>query len=103
MKNVSVDQLLAMWNTRENMAIAKIESYYLHHKRSTVHVALETIEDTEWFWSPNEIKRFDELWKQGMPLTQMAKELGRSEIAVLLESLDRLYEGKIKARKWKIW
>ena len=88
---------------KENRARAKIESYYLRLNRNVIYTSLEDIEDTEWFWAPSEIKRFDKLWKEDVPIRDMAVELGRSEIAVFLQSLDRLYKGKIQDRGWKIW
>lgn len=90
-------------NGSENKAKAKIESYYLRLKRNTIYTSLEDMEDTEWYWSPSEVREFDWLWKKDMPIKEMATELGRSEIAVFLQALDRLYKGRIKPRDWKIW
>lgn len=87
----------------EKSARTKMEQYYLRHRRSVIHTSLEDIEDTEWFWSPSEIRKFDELWDADMPIRDMAKELRRSEISIFLLSLDRLYKGQIKPRNWKIW
>ncbi|MFE8704112.1 hypothetical protein ACFYKX_26445 [Cytobacillus sp. FJAT-54145] len=87
----------------DNKAKGKIESYYLRLKRNTIYTSLEDIEDTEWYWSPSEVKEFDELWNKDMPIKEMALELGRSEIAVFLQSLDRLYKGKIQPRNWHFW
>lgn len=72
-------------------------------QRNAMNISLERVKDTDWFWSLGEIQMFDELWFDGMPIVDMAKELRRSEVAVFLQSLDRMYRGKIKPREWKIW
>lgn len=92
-----------MNNISDKRVRSKIESHYLRLKRNVIYTSLEDIEDTEWFWAPSEIKKFDQLWNEDMPIKEMAIELGRSEVAVFLQSLDRLYKGKIEARKWNIW
>lgn len=89
--------------TRENMAIGNIESFYFKKRRNQIHISLEDLEDTEWMWSTSEIRNLEKLWKKRMPLKDMAVELGRSEIAVFFQVLDRLYKGRIQARNWNIW
>jgi adenylate cyclase class IV len=103
MSNSTAEQLLATLNLKENITIGKMEQYYLRNKRPLIYVALEEVEDAEFFWSPVEIKLFTRMWKMGMKLEDIAKELHRSEIAVFLLSLDRIFQGKIKPRDWKIW
>lgn len=80
-----------------------MENYYLRNRRNIIYTSLEEIEDTDWFWCPSEIEKFDNLWNEGKPIKEMARELNRSEIAVFLQSLDRIYRGKIKPRDWRIW
>lgn len=89
--------------TIEKMTAGKIESYYLKLKRNSIYTSLEDIQDTEWFWSPSEIKEFDWFWKQEKPIQEIAKELGRSEVAVFLLALDRMYKERITPRDWRIW
>ena len=102
-KQVTVDQLLALWNTSENMAKAKIESYYLKDKRQTIYVALENVNETEWFWSESEVKRFDRLWNMNMTLEGIAEQMERSMVSVLFLAFDRMYNEKVKLRDWDIW
>lgn len=87
----------------ENKCIGRVEYYYLKEKRNNIHISLEDLDDTEWFWSLSEVVKFDRLWKQGTPLKEMAKELRRSEVAVFLQALDRIEKGKVKPRNWNIW
>jgi hypothetical protein len=82
---------------------ARMENYYLRFKRNVIHTALEDIEDTDWFWCPSEIQKFDELWEQDKSIKEMAQELRRTEIAILLLSLDRIFKGEVKPREWRIW
>lgn len=87
----------------EARTIAKIESYYLKQQRIKINVSLEDLEDTEWFWSNTEIRKLDAMWKQDMPMTEIAEELRRSEVAVFLQCLDRISKGALKPRNWSIW
>lgn len=89
--------------TRSKMAAGHIESYYLQLRRNTIYTALEDLPDTEWFWAPSEIKEFDWLWEKDMPIKDIAREMGRSEIAVFLLGLDRMHKEQVKLREWKIW
>jgi hypothetical protein len=67
-------------------------------------VALEDVEDTNFFWSQEEIQRFDEMWFEDMPMTDIAKEMRRTELSVFLLAVDRMFQGKNKPRKgWKFW
>lgn len=89
--------------TRDKMAAGHIENYYLRLKRNVIYTALEDIEETEWFWSPSEIKEFDWLWNKDKPITEIADEMGRSAVAVLMLALDRIHKERIKPREWRIW
>lgn len=87
----------------ERMCLGRLEGDYLRNKRVNINVSLEDIEDTEWFWSNNEIKKFKALWKKDTPIQDMAVDLKRSEIAVFLQALDLIYRGEVKPRNWRIW
>ena len=89
--------------TLEKQNKARMENYYLRHKRNIIYTSLEEIEDTDWFWCPSEIEKFDRLWNEGKPIKEMAQELRRSEVAVFLLSLDRIFKGAVKPREWRIW
>lgn len=81
-----------------------IDNNYVRKYRDSIHLALEDIPDIEFLWLGHEIKRFEVLWRQGMPLSDIAKELNKSEISVLLQAFDRLLRGVIEPRKgWQIW
>jgi hypothetical protein len=90
-------------NTNENKAIGRIEQYYFKNKRDTIYTALEEVEGADFHWGPREIKKFNRLWEKKTPITEIAKEMKRSEIAVFILSLDMIFRGKIKPRAWKIW
>lgn len=93
-----------MFNIIEEMAKGRIESDYLTDEKYSFSIALESLSDTDWFWTPEEHEKFDNLWKIKMPMNLMAKELNRSEMAVFLNALDRMANGFIEPRKgWKIW
>jgi hypothetical protein len=88
----------------ESQAIGWIEYNYFKHKRNHLYIALEEVEDTDFFWSQQEIWNFDGLWEEDTPILEIAKEMRRSEIAVFLLSIDRIFQGEIKPRKgWNFW
>jgi hypothetical protein len=87
----------------DNKAIKLLENRLLTESKPNIYIALEDVEEVDFFWSEFEVKRFDRLWKNDMPIEDIAKELHRSEIAVFLLSLDRVFQGKVKGRNWKIW
>jgi hypothetical protein len=89
---------------KEKITTTKMENYYLRNKRNMIYIALEDVEDTDFFWSSREIRKFDNLWKEKMSLKEIAKDMHRSEISVLLLSFDRILRGLIEPREgWKIW
>lgn len=87
----------------ENKCIGRVEHYYLRERRMNINVSLEDLEDTEWFWSNTEIRKLDAMWKKDMPMTEIAEELRRSEVAVFLQCLDRISKGALTPRDWRIW
>jgi hypothetical protein len=88
----------------EKITATKMENYYLRNKRNMIYIALEEVDDTDFFWAPSEINKFDYLWKKTTPLTSIAKEMHRSEMSVFLLAFDRISRGFIKPRKgWRIW
>ena len=104
MKNSTVSQLQATASTNEKKAIGKIESYYLRFNRGHIYVALEEVDEADFFWGRTEFREFQRLWKKKVPLAEIAETLERTEFAVLILSLDLLMRKKIKPRKgWKIW
>jgi hypothetical protein len=101
---VSAIQRLTKMYYKDSQTIGRMEEYYLRDRRNTIYIALEEVEDADFYWSPTEIDRFDSLWKLDNPIVEIAKEMRRSEIAVFLLSLDRVFRGKIKPRKgWSFW
>jgi uncharacterized protein YjbK len=104
MKNFTDTQHQAMSSLKENQAIGRMEYNYLQHKRNTIYIALEEVEDADFYWSPKEIEKFDILWKKKTPITEIATAMRRTEVAVFLLSLDRVFRGINKPRRgWKIW
>jgi hypothetical protein len=83
---------------------AQIERSHMKHKRKYIYTSLENVPDTDWYWSVNEILTFQELWEADISLRDMAAYLKRTEMSVLLLSLDRMAKGKIAPRDgWSIW
>jgi hypothetical protein len=105
MKNSTDTQHQVMSSIKEeSQAIGWMEYNYLKQKRNTIYIALEDVEDVDFYWSPKEIETFDGHWKEDTSIIDIAKSMRRSELAVFLLSLDRIFKRKIKTRKdWNFW
>lgn len=103
MKNSTASQLLAMLSIQENRTVGRMEQYYFKNKRNNIYIALEDVEDVDFYWSRKETEKFDKAWEKDTPIKEIATEMRRSEIAVFLLSLDRILKGKVKPRDWKMW
>ena len=59
---------------------------------------------SEWIWTVGEIHQFDDLWKAGMPIKDMAEYFNKHESTILVVWLDRYIQGKLEPREgWNIW
>ncbi|MBN6887000.1 hypothetical protein ACUXCC_002007 [Cytobacillus horneckiae] len=88
---------------KESKAVRKMERNYLTLRRNVIYTTFEDVEDAEWFWSAQEIEKFDQLWRINMKLERIAEEMRRSKSSVALLGLDRMMQGKVPARDWIIW
>lgn len=87
----------------ENRTINTLESNYMSEERLNIYTLLEDIEEIRWHWSMEEIKLFEKLWNHNHRLVDIAAYMKRTEISILMLSLDRLLKGKIPRRdEWKI-
>lgn len=96
---MSVEEVLL-----ENRAVGRMEKYYFKNIRNHIYLALEEVEDTDFYWSPSEIEKFDVMWKKDTSLHEISKEMRRTEISVFLLSIDRVFRKKVKPRSgWNFW
>jgi hypothetical protein len=65
-----------------------------------VYLALE---EANFVWRDHEIRRFDELWREGKDIMTMAKIFKRPQFEVALLVMDRHLKGKIKKRKYGVF
>ncbi|WP_308637696.1 helix-turn-helix domain-containing protein [Paenibacillus silvisoli] len=70
--------------------------------RSTLNLYL-ACEEMDFSWDEKEIFRFESLWRQGMAVFQIAKELRRDPDEVALLIIDRSRKKAIAPRKGGIW
>lgn len=104
MKGTTAIQLLSTMSILENRTVGRLEKYYFKNRRNHIYLALEEVEDADFYWSPSEVEKFDEMWEKKTPLNDISKEMRRSEVAVFLLSLDRVFRKKVKPRKgWNFW
>ena len=83
----------------ESYKECKEKPYYLRE----LYIPLEEL-DNDWIWTVGDVKDFDQLWKEDVPIKEMAKFFDCYEATILVMAFDRLIKGQIKPRKgWKIW
>jgi hypothetical protein len=105
-KQANLEQVLKQIKKNEQANLKRMteqENKYMQQERKVIYTSLEDIEETDWHWSEHEVREFDELWSDGMPIVEIALVLRRSEISVLFQAFDRLYKGEVKPRNWNIW
>ena len=76
-------------------AARQIERTYCKKRRNTRYIACE---DYDFTWSDEEIKRFRQMWRQGISLPNMAVELGRHQNEVAILVIDQEDKGYIRQR-----
>lgn len=81
----------------ETAGIRSIEKRHMNSKpRKKRHIACEGIID--FFWDEPEILEFREMWRKGIPIERIAKELNRDPDDVLILIVDQGKRGHIKQR-----
>lgn len=81
----------------EAKAKANISQKYLKKKRRFFRALLEDVE-TKWFWSEDELRRFEHMWTAGYPLADIVRLLPAKPHEVALLIVDAEMRGAIKAR-----
>lgn len=92
------EQMYAKMRNREALAIYNLEKKYNRNQNAAIYIPLEDAA-IDWYWNPKEVSHFDYLWNTGVSLEDMAEELKRPVLEVVLMIFDRDYRGKIKPRK----
>ena len=65
-----------------------------------IYIALE---DLDFDWTKEQVKKFDELWSRGDSLPLIAKTLRREQDEVALLVMDRSRKGAIAPREHGVW
>ena len=60
-----------------------------------IYIALEFL---DFVWCESDVRRFEQMWKQGMSVLEIADELGRDVDEVIVLAIDRAKLKKIKPR-----
>lgn len=68
--------------------------------RMNVYIACENM---NFLWDFSEVEKFGEMWRSGIPIDHIAKNLGRSEDEVALLAMDRAKKRRIKPRKGGVY
>lgn len=64
-----------------------------------------TFEDAriKWTWKESEIFHFREMWNDGVPIDELAKELKASKRSVALLVMDQEMKKEIEQRRFGLW
>lgn len=65
--------------------------------RKNIYVALE---DADMIWDEIEVKEFEKMWKQDVPVIDIAKHFKRAPLEVAILILDRADKGHIEQRPY---
>ena len=57
----------------------------------------------KWTWKESELNRFREMWNDGVPINDLASELGTTKRSVALLVMDQEYKKEIEPRKFGLW
>ena len=62
------------------------------------------LEDQDWRWTMGEVYQFEQYFREGKPLDEIASILKKDEIDCLLLAIDRVLKGELRPRSgWNIW
>lgn len=81
----------------ENEIITKLEKA---HMLKEYYIALD---HANLDWLPEDVQKVEDMWKSGLHVEEIAKNIKRSEKDTFLLIYDRLELGEIKARKGGIF
>lgn len=61
------------------------------------------LEELNFLWKEKEVERFRELWKQGLPLKEIARQLKRTTEETFILALDQAKLGNVGKRRYGVW
>ncbi|USK72698.1 hypothetical protein [Peribacillus asahii] len=61
------------------------------------------LEEIDFLWEPDEIKRFEQLWNDGVDIIELSIMLNRSEVEVAILIMDRHMQGGITEREFGVF
>lgn len=80
----------------EEKEIRKIERQHCKKKRLNTYIALENL---NFNWDLKQVEMFQEMWKSGSSIIELAEFFERSQEEIGLLIIDRSLKDKIKPRK----
>lgn len=83
-------------NSTEEKEIRILERKFMTYERLNTYIACEEYDFT---WDEKEVARFRELWRAGVSIPDIAKELNRHENEVIFLVVDQAEKVRIKPRK----
>jgi hypothetical protein len=76
----------------------KVGEAYMKKRSQALYMALDD-DDINFFWDEKEVMRFDELWKNGTNILDIAEFFNRDPDEVVVLAIDRARKGFIGKRK----
>ncbi|QIW21304.1 helix-turn-helix domain-containing protein [Bacillus thuringiensis] len=80
---------------KENYTIAAQQRKYMKNSRRNMYIALE---DLDLLFDESEVIRFQEMWKEGKGIIEIAKELGGHQLEIAALIMDQADKNEIKSR-----
>ena len=59
--------------------------------------------EIKWTWKESELFRFREMWDDGVPINDLARELGTNRRSVALLVMDQEMKGEIEQRRFGLY
>nr|WP_196471750.1 helix-turn-helix domain-containing protein [Bacillus sp. SRB1LM] len=80
---------------KENYTMALQQRKYMKKSRRNLYIALEEL---DLVFDESEVIRFQEMWKEGKGILEIAKELGRHQLEIAALIMDQADKNIIKSR-----
>lgn len=82
-------------NSTEEKEMRTQERKFMTQKRLNIYIACE---DYDFTWDVTELATFRTLWRAGLSIPDIAKEMHRHEIEVAILAMDQAEQARIKPR-----
>jgi hypothetical protein len=89
-----------MGEKSQERRIVDLEKMHILYDSGKTYIALE---ECEFRWTMDQVKKLEELWNEGLSLEYIADYFGRTQLETGLLIADRAVQGILKPRKHGIF